>query len=227
MEKTMELPKEKLPEELAELLEEIWTREESGKTSDHLSELKQLRGGDASLLDELSRQQLVQVESGTRIKLLPDGRRLAEKIIRRHRLAERLICDVLGSHVDDSEDAACEFEHVLAEGIASSICTLLGHPRFCPHNKPIPEGECCRQAQEDVEPIVVSAEQLEIGKSGKIAYLCTRESTLLTKLSNLGVAPGSVLKLLQRWPTYVIQCEETEIALEEEVVRNIYVWHTP
>jgi DtxR family Mn-dependent transcriptional regulator len=63
-----------------------------------------------------------------------------------------------------------------------------------------------------------------VGQSGRIAYLCTREHALLMKLSNMGIAPGATLKLLQRWPSYVLQCDETEIALEESVARNIYVW---
>ncbi len=221
----METLKTRLPEEIAEILEAIWSDEETlGSSRDHAVCNPAVEFGDDKI-KELSRQNLIHVEAGNRVKLLPAGRVMAEQIIRRHRLAERLICDVLGSHVDESEDAACEFEHLLAEGITSSICTLLGHPRFCPHNRPIPEGDCCRQAREEVKPIVVSCDQLEVGESAKIAYLCTREHALLMKLSNLGIAPGVPLRLLQRWPSFVIQCDETEIAVEENVARNIYVWH--
>lgn len=209
---------------MAEVLEAIWTLEETGECT-----LENLQGRAATdvgedLLASLQEEKLIAVESGNRIRLLPEGRGAAEKIIRRHRLAERLICDVLGSKVEESEAAACEFEHLLAEGITNSICTLLGHPRFCPHNKPIPEGECCRKDPGEVKPIVASCDQLSVGQSARIAYLCTREHALLMKLSNLGITPGASMKLLQRWPSYVIQCDETEIAVEAEVARNIYVW---
>ncbi len=217
--------KDKLPEAMAEVLEAIWTLEEGEGAS--LGNLASSAGIDVSndLVMELRRENLITVGNDDRVKLLPAGRERAGQIIRRHRLAERLICDVLGSHVDDSEDAACEFEHLLAEEITSSICTLLGHPRYCPHNRPIPEGDCCRQTREEVRPIVTSFDQLDLGESAKIAYLCTREHALLMKLSNLGIAPGVSVRLLQRWPSYVIQCDETEIAIEESVARNIYVWH--
>jgi len=216
-----------LTEETAEVLEALWTLEEKGKAS-----IDSLSGEAATtvtdkLLQTLRDENLIATDGPNEVKLLPGGRTLAEQIIRRHRLAERLICDVLGSHVDDSEDAACEFEHVLAEGITNSICTLLGHPRYCPHNRPIPEGDCCRQAREELKPIVVSCDQLSVGESARIAYLSTREHARLTKLSALGITPGAVLKLLQKWPTYVFQCDETEIAIEGEVARNIYVWQTP
>ncbi len=213
--------------DMAEVLEALWTLEEKGSaTSDGLS-LEAVTIVSRELLQVLSDESLIAFEGKNDVRLLPAGKTLAEQIIRRHRLAERLICDVLGTHVDDSEDAACEFEHLLAEGITNSICTLLGHPRYCPHNRRIPEGECCRQAREDLKPIVISCDQLSVGESARIAYLCTREHACLTKLSALGIAPGAVVKLLQRWPAFVVQCDETEIALEGEVARNIYVWRIP
>ncbi len=219
----MEFTTDRLPEQLVEILEALWTLEEKGQGSlDDIAReaAAEVTGED---LEALKRQDLITIEEGSRIRLARGGRRLAEQIIRRHRLAERLICDALGAHVDDSEDAACEFEHILAEGITNSICTLLGHPRFCPHGKPIPEGECCRKAQEELRPILVSSDQLDVGESATIAYLCTTGHARLLKLSALGMTPGNRLKLLQKWPSCVFLCDETEIAIEAEVAKNIYV----
>jgi len=187
---------DRLPEPLAEILEALWTLEENG--IDSLDELPRAAKAEVSvqLVEELKRRNLISVDDGVRFKL---------------------------AHVDDSEDAACEFEHVLAEGIANSICTLLGHPRFCPHGMPIPEGECCRSVQEEVYPILVPSDQLDVGESAVIAYLCTTQHSRMMKLSSLGVTPGNRLKLLQKWPSFVFQCDETEIAVEQEVTRNIYV----
>jgi DtxR family Mn-dependent transcriptional regulator len=211
-------------EEVAEVLEAVWTLQEQKAAT--LDEVYRNAATTVSngLFDTLRNDGLIAIDEAGNVKLLPQGRELAEQIIRRHRLAERLICDVLGSHVDDSEVAACEYEHLLAQGITDSICTLLGHPRYCPHNKPIPEGECCRQARDELRPIVVSCDQLRAGESARIAYFSTREHSRLLKLSSLGISPGISMKLIQKWPTFVIQCEETEIALEPEVAKNIYVW---
>jgi DtxR family transcriptional regulator, Mn-dependent transcriptional regulator len=217
----------KISEEVAEVLEAVWTLQEQGiVTLDRVVSYAATKVSD-ELLDSLGREGLIEVEDANRVRLLPKGLQMAEKIIRRHRLAERLICDVLGSPVDDSEAAACEYEHLLADGITNSICTLLGHPRYCPHNKPIPEGDCCRQARAELKPIVVSCNQLSVGESARVAYFSTREHSRLLKLSALGISPGRLLKLIQKWPAYVVQCEETEIALESEVAKNIYVWQTP
>jgi len=212
----------RVPENVAEVLEAVWSLEEDGLASRTDVIRKAATDVTDDLLEHLMNDNLITIDNG-RIRLSKAGRELAEQIIRRHRLAERLLCDVMGSEVEDSEEAACEFEHILAEGITNSICTLLGHPRFCPHNKPIPEGECCRQAREELKPIVLSCDQLGVGESARIAYFTTSEHARMLKLATLGIRPGCQLKLLQKWPSFVVQCEETEIALEAEVVRNIYV----
>ena len=53
-----------------------------------------------------------------------------------------------------------------------------------------------------------------------------RRKRLLAKMSALGITPGTSLKLVQKWPAFVLQCDETEVALEEEIAKHIYVWQT-
>jgi DtxR family Mn-dependent transcriptional regulator len=75
------------------------------------------------------------------------GRKRAEDIIRRHRLAEILFTETL--RVKDEREVAeqaCKFEHILSPEATDSICSFLGHPRTCPHGSPIPAGECCLAA---------------------------------------------------------------------------------
>ncbi len=75
------------------------------------------------------------------------GRRTAEDIIRRHRLAERLFTETLNmDNETEIEQQACKFEHILSPEATERICSFLGHPRTCPHGCPIPEGTCCAEA---------------------------------------------------------------------------------
>jgi putative ABC transport system ATP-binding protein len=75
------------------------------------------------------------------------GRRKAEDIIRRHRLAERLFTETLNMwNETEIEQQACKFEHILSPEATERICSFLGHPRACPHGAPIPEGTCCAEA---------------------------------------------------------------------------------
>lgn len=172
------------------------------------------------LVQELVREGIVRVAEG-RIELTETGRDHTRRVIRSHRLAERLVHDVLGV---EYEKGACEFEHIINPDLVDSICTLLGHPRECPHGMPIPEGECCRQRAQLVESTVVPLPQLEIGESGRIAYVYAQSDSQLHKLDNLLLRPGVSVKLHQRRPSFVVECENSMIALDDTVAGNIHVW---
>ena len=87
-----------------------------------------------------------------------------EKIVRRHRLAERLFTDVLDFKKDIIHSVSCKFEHLLHENMEDNICILLGHPRTCPHGRRIPPGECCRKSEKHAGKVVASLASL-IGKA--------------------------------------------------------------
>jgi ABC-type glutathione transport system ATPase component len=73
----------------------------------------------------------------------PRGRKRARDLIRRRRLAEVLFSSALHLPEDEVEQTACLMEHVIDPTVANSICAFLGHPRRCPHGRPIPTGDCC------------------------------------------------------------------------------------
>jgi DtxR family Mn-dependent transcriptional regulator len=153
----------------------------------------------------------------------------ARDVVRRHRLAERLLKDVLSVGADDQlEDGACTFEHILQHGLAERVCTLLGHPAVCPHGKPIPRGPCCRAARRDPIREVSALADGEVGWTGRVAYLSTRDSRQVQKLMAMGVLPGSPMRLLQRFPTYVFQVGYSQFAVDRELASLIFVhWHPP
>lgn len=70
---------------------------------------------------------------------------------------------------------------------------------------------------------IISCDRLVLGESAEVAYVGAKERSILMRLSALGVVPGVELRLLQRWPCFVFQCEETEIAVEENIAREIFV----
>jgi DtxR family Mn-dependent transcriptional regulator len=75
---------------------------------------------------------------GSTINLTNDGRRLAEQVVRRHRLAERLLTDILGLPWADAHLEAGKWEHVISEPVERAINRLLDNPTTCPHGNPIP-----------------------------------------------------------------------------------------
>lgn len=162
-------------------------------------------------------------EEKEHISLTPEGDNLARSVIRRHRLAERLLTDVLSMESRAVDPNACRLEHILTPEVADSICTLLGHPAQCPHGSLIPTGDCCRRAEEHVEPLVESLDHMTSGASGKVAYIALQNHPYLHKLLSLGVVPGTPIHLHQTLPSYVIELGETQLALEKDVAKHIYV----
>ncbi|MBI2252275.1 MAG: metal-dependent transcriptional regulator [Armatimonadetes bacterium] len=211
-----------LKEKLDEILEQIWILKEKGKIS--LINLEQINEGKVILenLKELRNLKLIET-GGEHLTLTETGRKKAEEIIRRHRLAERLLADLFELDTEEYEATSCQFEHILSENVTERICSFLGHPPLCPHGKHIPRGECCHKLSKKIEPLITPLGDLEPGYEGKIHFISTHHHGRLEKLSSLGISPGKIVKLIQARPAFVIKVEETEIALDKSIISEIYV----
>ena len=211
--------------DLDEYLETLWHLLENNKSD--IDNLKRHTKDpfDQEIFEALKADGHITLD-GDKIILTEKGYARAEQIIRRHRLAERLLTDVLGMESRDIETGACEFEHILAPELVDSICTLLGHPRECPHGGKIPEGECCRQARKTISSAVIPVSEVEIGEEVKVAYINTRSNSRMHKLSHFGIVPGAFVTVHQRYPSFVVKCGNSQIALEEEIAKEIYIWRT-
>lgn len=207
-----------------EVLEFVWSQRELGSNSiKQLFEIEEVAEvADRKTLDRMEKDGLVKIE-GDRITLTLTGEDFAEKAIRRHRLAERLLTEVLAMNDEGLEKNACSFEHTLSPEVADSICTLLGHPPTCPHGLPIPRGNCCKKTKDDLKPIVQQLNVLNVGDRGRIIFIASNSHMRLDKLGTLGIVPGSVIKVHQRKPAFVIQLGETTLALDPEIIKEIYV----
>jgi DtxR family Mn-dependent transcriptional regulator len=208
----------------AEILEAIWTFEERGPCSVENLKMRAHHSDyliDDEMLSELERSGHITI-SNNETSLTEKGKNEARPIIRRHRLAERLLTDVLGMTPEETEESACEYEHVLAPGLTEAICTLLGHPRECPHGSPIPEGECCKRADVSIKTAVKSLDALDVGDMIKIAYIRTDDHVIINKLYSFGISPGKTIKIRQKFPTFVVQLDHSQIALEKNIAEYIY-----
>lgn len=211
----------KLSESSQEILEKLWAiTNEENKDIISINDLGLNK--QSSELHELIDLKLV-TTSGDFLELTSHGRAEAESAIRRHRLAERLLNDVLETKHSILEENACQFEHLIHEGIEENICTLLGHPKVCPHGRPIPPGECCLKGKELGEPIVSALADLDPGQHGRIAYLLSNQSQEVQKLVSIGILPGTPIQLIQRYPSYVFRVGNTQYAVDRNIANAIYV----
>jgi len=207
----------KLSESGQEILEQLWVEVEEEKRPG-LAWAELPPDGVAELL-----QESLVVQENDLLRLTPPGHAEAALVIRRHRLAERLLSDVLQTEEGILDEQACRLEHALIDGLADSICTLLGHPQFCPHGKPIPPGECCRQARQSVERLIAPLSELQVGQRGHIAYLRVSDAQHAQKLMAMGVLPGVPIALLHRSPSLVFEAGYSQFAVDAEMAADIFV----
>ncbi|QWV91986.1 metal-dependent transcriptional regulator [Geomonas oryzisoli] len=211
----------KLSDKAEEILEALWIEsEEKGAGYAELDRME-IDPSDPAY-HELSAHALVEIRGG-RIYFRPEGREEGRMTIRRHRLAERLMMDVLNIRGESGDVKACQFEHLLNEGVDSKVCTMLNHPATCPHGKPIPPGECCEEARKSGDLGVVPLTELKPGDDGDIAYIQTEDSKKMQKLMAMGVLPGNRISLLQAFPSYIFRVGFSEFAIDSAMAREIFV----
>ena len=203
-------------ERAQEQLERLWMADEDGLAGVALSEFP------VDIIQELLDGERVVLAAET-WKLTDCGRKEAALAIRRHRLGEVLFANVLKEDQQKIDDQACRLEHVLFDGLDESICTLLGHPKYCPHGKEIPTGECCREMRTHQESAIATLVELKPGQSGQVAFIQMGNSGRLEKLMAMGVLPGGSIKLLRVSPTYVFESGYSQFAVDEEIASGIYV----
>ena len=204
------------------MLEAVWTlREEGNSNAAHIHRRADIEGSEETL-NELIADGLARRE-GDGIFLTDEGEEIARKVIRRHRLAELLLHQVMELNEEAVEHEACEFEHVLNPEVTDSICTLLGHPRTCPHGKPIPRARCCEKFRTEVQPLVQRLSDISVGQTGRITVIAPKYHSRLDRLGSFGVVPGAEVRLRQKFPSFVIQIGETTVAVDRDIADEIFV----
>ncbi|HBH60886.1 MAG TPA: DtxR family transcriptional regulator [Nitrospiraceae bacterium] len=205
-----------------EILELLWSLREKGSKS-FSDVVKGIADNDTSDMTRKMEKSGYVTITGNEIEFTDKGESRSRDLIRRHRLAERLFHDVLEVGMEESEETACEIEHFLSPSVTDSVCSFLGHPPTCPHGKPIPRGECCSKYSSEYRPLVMQLKELEVGLKGRIVFIRPSESTRLERLATMGIVPGSIIRLKQKRPSFVLEIDETSLAVDSLIAEEIYV----
>jgi DtxR family Mn-dependent transcriptional regulator len=132
-------------ENIEEYLETLWVSEERGEKLAHVTWVADHLGISApsavEMLRKLEKEDLVIYKARQGVELTDKGREIAKRIIRAHRLIEVLMNEALKTNI--REETVCGMEHHMDEEFMDALCTLLSHPRKCPHGNAIPRGKCC------------------------------------------------------------------------------------
>jgi DtxR family Mn-dependent transcriptional regulator len=126
-------------------LKAIWAiseRKQEVKISSIAKLLNVTQPSVVQMLHKLNNDNLVEYKKGNIVELTSKGNRIGKQMIRNTRLLEVMMKDALKIEID--EEMVCGIEHHMKKKFTNALCTLLKHPRECPHGYNIPYGQCCR-----------------------------------------------------------------------------------
>ena len=149
----------------------------------------------------MERDGLLTVEGDRHLELTAEGTRLAVRVMRKHRLAERLLTDVIGLEWEHVHAEACRWEHVMSETVERRLVELLGHPTESPYGNPIPglaelgESDGGQDFMRDVEPLDAVARTSEETRVlvRRIGEEMQKDELVMAALRRVGALPDKVV----------------------------------
>jgi DtxR family Mn-dependent transcriptional regulator len=176
----------------------------------------------SEMLDRLADEGYVRREGRT-VELTQKGSALAAKVVRKHRLAERLLVDVIGLDWHKVHEEAGRWEHVISDDVEARLVILLGDPATCPHGNPIP-GSASAPSGEVQRPLAEMAPGTRV-RLERISEDVEIDMRSLVYLDENGFTPGATALVTSRGPdgTLVLEVGASTVAFGSELSRRLYV----
>ena len=177
----------------------------------------------AAALRRMTEHELVDISAQKEITLTSGGREIATEIVRRHRIAERWLTDVLGFDWLTADQEAARIEHALSGQVADRLHDLIGRPRTCPHGNPIPGAE----PVPGKERSLITLKAGEKSRVRRISEVAEHEvPDLLRFLGKHGFRLGvevEAVELSRGAGTFTVRVGTEDVAMSVEVARKIWV----
>jgi DtxR family transcriptional regulator, Mn-dependent transcriptional regulator len=185
-------------ESVEEYLEAVYRLEREGPgvtTSGLASALGVAPASVSGMLKKLAKDGYVEQIGRGEVKLTNKGLAVGVRVLRRHRLAERLLTDVLGMPWDQVHDEACMLEHAISSNVEARLLKLLKDPTTCPHGQPIPPSDLSDPVTRG-EPLA----QVPEGTRARVESVTEEFPEILRYLAEIGLRPGVEITLEQKAP---------------------------
>ncbi len=182
-------------EEYLECIYRLQERDGIARTSEMVKMLNVVPGTITNTIKRLVKDGLVIHEPYKGIKLTESGRKIAVDVLRRHRLSERLLTDILQVEWVDAHKAACQLEHGFTDDIINKLDEVLDHPKTCPHGNPIPtkNGDIIEEKSDLLT-------NLKTQEEGIVIKIEQEETELLEYLDALDLRPGAYITVEKKAP---------------------------
>jgi Mn-dependent transcriptional regulator len=175
----------------------------------------------------MERDGLLHVEGDRHLVLTETGRAKAIAVMRKHRLAELLLVNVIGMPYEEAHEEACRWEHVMSEAVEQRVYELLGRPSRSPYGNPIPGLEAFGPVDTD-EPPAPERNLAFPGLSGEVTVsrICESVQTnpeVLRQLHSAGVDPGASVVVAQERDSVIIERDGDSVRLPREIASRVFV----
>ncbi|ARM75708.1 metal-dependent transcriptional regulator [Acidianus manzaensis] len=206
-----------LSEALENYLKEIYeleTTKGSAKVTDLILAFEVSPGTISKALEKLEQLGLID-RSNRRLKLTDDGIKIAERLVKSHRLSERLLTDIIGVDWIRAHELAHRLEHIWPDDILDKIDKILGYPTTCPHGHPIPGREIGKGR-------ILS--QVEEGEY-KVMMIIKEEEWILRCMEKYGIKPGEniILKNKEK-DKFIIEIKGKSYELSKILADEVMVY---
>jgi DtxR family transcriptional regulator, Mn-dependent transcriptional regulator len=184
------------------------------------------------MLKRLVRDGYIEMNSKRQVTLTEVGNQAAEAVLRRHRLTERFLVDMLGMQWHEVHEEACRLEHFISGAVESRVIASLNNPTTCPHGNPIPGSvPNARSYLKDRHAVRLSS----VAKGTKVTILCISEvvedeEALIFYLHQKGLTPGTQLTVVtqnrdseQEKEGVTLQVSERQISIRHSVAAKLWV----
>ena len=182
-------------------------------------------------VNRMERDGLLTIEDDRHLRLTPLGRSHAVAVMRKHRLAELLLVNVIGMPYEEAHEEACRWEHVMSEAVEQRVYELLGRPSRSPYGNPIPGLDELDGAPDAGRPAGEIERNLGFpGLSGSVIVRRISESVqtdmhMLRQLHAAGIDPGATVTVAQDRDEGVIDQAGEKIRLPRELASRVFVTH--
>jgi DtxR family Mn-dependent transcriptional regulator len=211
-------------ESIEQYLEGVYRLEREGPgvtTSGLASELGVAPASVSGMLKKLAAEGYVEHVARGEVRLTRKGLEIAVRVLRRHRLAECFLTDVLGMGWDAVHADACMLEHAISDDVEKRLVAFLGDPQNCPHGHPIPPKDLSDPIRRGM-PLA----QLEAGFSATVCGVSEEVPEILRYLGDVGLRPGASVAVQQKAPLggpMTVKVGEREYPISIELARMVIV----
>jgi DtxR family Mn-dependent transcriptional regulator len=206
-------------EEYVATIYRLQRRNGAAKTKELAKELGVVPGSITNTIEHLEKHGLVIHKPYRGVKLTETGEKLALSIIRRHRLAERLLTDILAAEWKDVHEDACKLEHALTDEVVELLEKRLGEPKSCPHGNPIPTANGKLE-----EEVCYQLTKIAPDKNCIVAKITDEKHEKLLILASKGIRPNVRVKVVKQLSSQIVlRVAGKKCTLNRDLAANVWV----